>query len=322
MVDSKSSSISDIAHSLRTMNVSSYYTAQEKDNNYSAEQINENNYPTLPTKENTYTQQTRSTTRLETEKNREQSPAPPSRIVGGIKSMINRIIKLILSFCIILFNSVLLCYATNYVCGKYLFVSQNIHFNLVDSHSLSSSIYFNCTKQTKNKYKHCNRLSNAKYTIILFLEFANRVHTSETDNIPIELKVYTKDNNVNTYEQLFYFEKLESIAETMNKILLSPLRFFGFFNYRKERIELMELYDNYYEPIEKAEILIKKPDLNIHYANIFFKPLNGWISTLYTYFKFFIVIPLFFFFCIIQMGILVILRCTIRNLFRKKTKVA
>lgn len=323
MADSKSSSISNIPHSLHTMHApsSSYCTAQENEyeNNIPTNQSmnNENNYPTLPTKETTHIEDTKSTARLHTE----QSPAPPSIIMGSIKSLFSRIIRLILCIFIMLFNSGLLCYSTNYVLGKYLFVSQNIHFNLVDSNTLSSSIYFNCTRHTKNKYKHCNQLSTAQYTIILFIEFANRIHTSETDNIPIELKVYAKGDNVNKYEQLFYFEKLESIAETLNKILLSPLRFLGFFNYRKDRIVLVEFYDNYYEPIEKAEVIIKKPDLNIHYANILFKPMNGWISTLYTLFKFIIVIPMFFFFCIIQMGILVILRCTVRHLFRKKTKI-
>lgn len=240
--------------------------------------------------------------------------------IDSFNSLLSLVSKLILIFLIIAFNSFLICLGIHFIFSPYPEKLQNLNFYFDETGSnILSEVYFNCTKKTVNSYLQCNTLSSTKYSLILILDIANRVHTRDNNNFEIELLIHTKEKTI-SMQKLFFFERMELLTEIMDRFVFAPLRFLNYFKNRQIEVKLIDYYDNYYSSIMKLDVFIKSKEINLYNSDLLFKPKNNIVTTLYGLFEI-LILPIVFGWSIgIQLILFVVLYIIHRRFMLRKLK--
>ena len=152
---------------------------------------------------------------------------------------------------------------------------------------------------------NCLYMEPSTYKMLINMDIANNNYPTVTDNYEAELRLFNDRGEVRNIKKIFFFNKYEdSIVEYFSKVLTLPIRLIGFWNNKKVELVFIEDYDNYYDPIDKIELLISK-SLNIRKAEFVISPKIGLIRKLVSYSKY-LVIPTAFCFLIFSQGVILL----------------
>ena len=201
-----------------------------------------------------------------------------------MEKLLSLVIKIVIVFLLLFINSLIICYIVNKNFSPYPTVSKEIFFYYDDKNenNIKTELYVNCSKQKKERGIQCIELGPTKYSFITHLDISNKIDTNDTKNYEIETVITTTNKELLVYKKLFFFEQNEPLTQAVNKINYLPLRVLGFFEKQKFDITLLDNFANYYDnTIEKIEIIIKSPNINVKFSKLSVKPKNNLITTIF-----------------------------------------
>ena len=163
-------------------------------------------------------------------------------------------------------------------------ISQELNFNFSHNNEyLKTELSFVCEK---NMIENCKEIENINYQIFLNFDVSNNfVKYSNSENIEIEMKIYSKSKE-HSLKRIFFFDKLDDFSDLINKVLLIPFKMLGFFNSKDKEILMIENYDNNKQPLHKLEFLLKNKNLNMNKCYLHLVPIIGIIRRILSHVKF------------------------------------